>query len=68
MVFLTFEDVEETFEAVLFPDAYREFGNLFRKYRYLCVEGELNIDGGNVAVICDNISPAATGLSEKPYI
>jgi DNA polymerase-3 subunit alpha len=68
MVFLTFEDLEDTFEVVLFPDMYREYAELIRQYRFLHFSGKINIDGGNVAVVADTLSPAPTGLGEKPYI
>lgn len=68
MVFLTFEDPDETFEVVLFPDIYREHSELIRKYRYFDIVGELNIEEGNIAIIGHKLIPAATGLDEKPYI
>jgi DNA-directed DNA polymerase III PolC len=68
MVFLTFEDLHDTFEVVLFPEKYKEYAELIRRYRFLRVEGEINIDGGNIAIIADTLAPAPTGLAEKPYI
>jgi DNA-directed DNA polymerase III PolC len=68
MVFLTCEDLEDTFEVVLFPEKYKEYASLIRRYRFFRIEGEINIDGGNVAIIAETLSPAPTGLEEKPYI
>jgi DNA-directed DNA polymerase III PolC len=68
MVFLTFEDLEDTFEVVLFPEKYKEYAEMVRRYRFLRIEGEVNIDGGNIAIIADTLSPAPTGLAEKPYL
>ena len=68
MVFLTFEDLHDTFEVVLFPEKYKEYAELIRRYRFLRVEGEINIEGGNVAIIADKLAPAPTGLEERPYL
>ncbi len=65
---MTFEDLEDTFEVVLFPEKYKEYAEMIRRYRFLRVEGEINIDGGNIAIIADTLSPAPTGLAEKPYL
>ncbi|MCP4570406.1 MAG: DNA polymerase III subunit alpha [FCB group bacterium] len=68
MVFLTLEDLEDTFEVVLFPEIYKKYAELIRRYRFLQVSGEVNIDGDNVAVVASTLSPAPTGLSEQPYL
>jgi DNA-directed DNA polymerase III PolC len=68
MVFLTFEDLKDTFEVVLFPEKYKEYAELIRRYRFLQVEGEINIEGGNIAIIADKLAPAPTGLIECPYL
>ncbi len=68
MVFLTFEDLHDTFEVVLFPEKYKEYAELIRRYRFLQVEGEVNFDGGNISIIADKLAPAPTGLEERPYL
>jgi len=68
MVFLTFEDLEDTFEVVLFPDIYKRYAELIREYRFLQITGTIKVEGGNVAVVADALSPAPTGLSERAYI
>jgi len=68
MVFLTFEDTEDTFEVVLFPEMYKTYAELIRQYRFFEIRGTINVEGGNVAVIAESLSPAATGLDEKPYL
>lgn len=68
MVFLTFESLEDTFEVVLFPDTYNRCKETIKRYRYLKVEGRLNIEDGNAAIIAHKVSPAPTGLKEAQYI
>ena len=68
MVFLTFEDLQDTFEVVLFPDMYQKYAELIRQYRLVQVTGEVNIDGGNRAIVASSLAPAPTGLPEKPYV
>jgi DNA polymerase III subunit alpha len=68
MVFLTFDALEDTFEVVLFPDIYGRFNELIRSRRYLTVEGYLNIEEDNGAIIARNIYAEPTGLKEAPYI
>lgn len=68
MVFLTFEDLNDSFEVVLFPEAYKRQSEIIRHHRFLRIEGDLNIEGKNIAIIGQSLSPAPTGLPEKPYI
>jgi len=68
MVFLTFEDLDDTFEVVLFPEMYKRYYRMIRKFKYLNVEGTLNRDGGNVAIVAEKLTPAPTGLNEREYI
>jgi DNA-directed DNA polymerase III PolC len=68
MVFLTFEDLHDTFEVVLFPEKYKEYSEMIRHHRLFRIEGELNLEDGNVAIIADRLFPAPTGLAEKAYI
>jgi DNA polymerase III alpha subunit len=68
MVFLTFEDLTDTFEVVLFPEKYKEYAEMIRQYRFLRIEGEINNDGGDTVIIADVISPAPTGLDRRPYL
>ncbi|MEE9442443.1 MAG: OB-fold nucleic acid binding domain-containing protein [candidate division Zixibacteria bacterium] len=68
MVFLTFEDLRDTFEVVLFPESYRKYHETVRRFRYFYIEGELNTDGGTTAIIAEKLSPAPTGLSDKTYL
>lgn len=68
MVFLTFDSLDDTFEVVLFPDIYNQCNETVRKYRYLTVDGYVNIDEGNTAVIAEKIYPSPTGLKEMPYV
>jgi len=68
MVFLTFDSPDDTFEVVLFPEIYNRFSGLIRKYRYLTVRGHVNVEGGNTAVIANEIFAAPTGLKETRYI
>nr|MBN2277170.1 DNA polymerase III subunit alpha [candidate division Zixibacteria bacterium] len=68
MVFLTFDTLEDTFEVVLFPDTYMKYAELIRKYRYLAIEGQINVDDGNTAIIARKLTPCPTGLKEARYI
>ncbi|MFH1699862.1 MAG: DNA polymerase III subunit alpha [Candidatus Zixiibacteriota bacterium] len=68
MVFLTFEDLHDTFEVVLFPESYKKYYEMARRFRYFYIEGKLNTDGGTTAIIAEKLSPAPTGLSEKTYL
>lgn len=68
MVFLTFEDLHNTFEVVLFPESYKKYYQMVRRFRYFYIEGELNTDGGTTAIIAEKLSPAPTGLAEKTYL
>ncbi len=68
MVFLTFDSPDDTFEVVLFPEIYNRYSGLIRKYRYLTVNGHVNVEGGNTAIIANEISAAPTGLKEAQYI
>jgi DNA-directed DNA polymerase III PolC len=68
MIFLAFDSLDDTFEVVLFPEIYRRFAEIIRKYHYLRVEGRINVDGGNPAIIASRIYPSPTGLREAKYI
>ncbi len=68
MVFLTFDSLVDTFEVVIFPDMYDRYAETIRAYRYLTVEGKINLDDGNPAIIAIRIYPAETGLREIKYI
>ena len=68
MVFLTFDSPDDTFEVVLFPEIYSRYSDLIRKYRYLTVNGHVNVEGGNTAIIANEIAAAPTGLKEARYI
>ncbi|MCK5127380.1 MAG: DNA polymerase III subunit alpha [candidate division Zixibacteria bacterium] len=68
MVFLTFEDMYDTFEVVLFPEMYKRYYQMIRRFKYLRIEGTLNRDGGNLAIIAEKLSPAPTGLFEHEFI
>jgi DNA-directed DNA polymerase III PolC len=68
MVFLTFDSPDDTFEVVLFPDTYLKFREIIYKYRYLGIDGIINREGGNIAIIAENIYPQSTGLAEIKYI
>jgi len=68
MVFLTFDSLDDTFEVVLFPVVYDLYNKTIRKYRFLAIEGYINIADGNTAVIAEKISPAPTGLANIRYV
>ncbi len=68
MVFLTFETLDDTFEVILFPDTYILYSETIRSFRYLEVEGILNREEGNPAIVAQKISPAPTGLKEVRYV
>lgn len=68
MVFLTFDSLDDTFEVVIFPDIYDRHAEIIRAYRYLTVEGKINLDDGNPAIIATKIYPGETGLKEIRYI
>jgi DNA-directed DNA polymerase III PolC len=57
MQFLTMEDENDTFEAVLFPDAYMKFGDVAFSYRVLDIEGKIEMNGGNIAIVADSVRP-----------
>ncbi|MEZ5358350.1 MAG: DNA polymerase III subunit alpha [Candidatus Zixiibacteriota bacterium] len=68
MVFLTFEDLYDTFEVVLFPEMYRRYYRIVRQYKYLHIEGTLNREGGNIAIVAEHLTPAPTGLKEREFV
>jgi DNA-directed DNA polymerase III PolC len=68
MVFITFEDPEDTFEVVLFPAVFKRYSELIREYRFMTIEGKINRDGGTIAVIADTLSPAPTGLEKNSFL
>lgn len=68
MVFLMFEDLCDTFEVVLFPEMYRRYYRMVRQFKYLHIEGTLNREGGNIAIVAERLSPAPTGLKEREFV
>ena len=68
MVFLTFESLDDTFEVVLFPDIYAKYNETVRRYHYLTIEGNINIEDGTNGIVARRIIPCPTGLRESRYI
>ncbi|UCD94282.1 MAG: DNA polymerase III subunit alpha, partial [Candidatus Zixiibacteriota bacterium] len=68
MVFLTFDALDDTFEVVLFPDVYTRHRETLTGYRYLTIEGYLNVEDGNSAIVAQRLYPCPTGLKEARYI
>jgi DNA polymerase III alpha subunit len=57
MKFLSLEDLTGTFEAVIFPKAYREFAELTMSMGPYIIEGKADIESGN-NIIVDKLSVA----------
>ncbi len=68
MVFMTMDSLDDTFEVILFPDIYRRFGDIIRKYRYLTVRARLNREEALPALMAEEIFPAPTGLPERSHL
>ena len=68
MVFLTFDALDDTFEVILFPDIWGQYGETVRSYRYLTVEGRVNLQEGSPAIVAEKIYPAETGLKKAKFI
>ncbi len=68
MVFLTFDALDDTFEVVLFPDTWGQYGETVRSYRYLTIEGRVNLQEGSPAIVAEKIYPAETGLKKAKFI
>jgi DNA polymerase-3 subunit alpha len=68
MVFLTFDSLDDTFEVILFPDIYNQYSEIIRRYRYLTIDGRVNLQEGSPAIVAEHISPADTGLKKAKFI
>jgi DNA-directed DNA polymerase III PolC len=68
MVFMTLDSLENTFEIILFPDTYQRYGETIRAYRYLAVDGYLNREEGNTAIVAKKIDPAPANLKEVRFL
>ncbi|MEJ2170452.1 MAG: hypothetical protein P8X90_33565 [Desulfobacterales bacterium] len=68
MFFLTFEDLCDTFEVVVFYDIAKKHQECLERYRFLRIEGTVHTEGHNCSVYLSHIEPAETGLPEKPFI
>ena len=63
MKFLTLEDTQGTFEAVLFPEAYQRFGALLRTHGPYLVSGLVQQEHGAHALIAEGVEK----LSENTF-
>ncbi len=68
MVFLTFDALNDTFEVILFPDVWGRYGETVRSWRYLTVEGRVNLKEGSPAIVAEKIYPTNTGLKKAKFI
>lgn len=68
MFFLTFEDLCDTFEVVVFYDIAKKYQECLEHYRFLRIEGSVHTEGQNCSIYLTHIQPAETGLPEKPFI
>ena len=68
MVFMTMDSLDDTFEVILFPDTYRRFSDIIRKYRYLTIRARLNREEALPALMAEEIFPAPTGLKERDHL
>ena len=64
MQFLSCEDLTATYEAVLFPGAYRKFGHLIRSRGPYIIEGQVENDWGHTPVTVEQLAVLAD--SETP--
>lgn len=58
MKFLTCEDVEGVFEAVLFQETYQRYGHLLTSQGPFFIQGQVQDENGCYSVVCDHIERA----------
>ena len=68
MIFLTMEDLNDTFEVVIFPDLCKKFSEILRPYRFFKLEGVVQTEGNNCSINLHSLIPARTGLPEREFI
>jgi DNA polymerase III alpha subunit len=56
MQFLSCEDLTGTYEAVLFPAAYRKFGGFIRSRGPYLIEGRVEDDFGHTPVTVEKLT------------
>lgn len=56
MQFLSCEDLTGTYEAVLFPETYREYGRLIRSRGPYIITGRVEDDFGHTPVTVEKLS------------
>ena len=59
MEFLTVEDAWGVFEAVLFPEAYQQFGHLSEPGKVRLFLGAVQSEQGDIALVIERVAPVA---------
>ena len=62
MKFMTLEDAQGTFEAVLFSEAYQTYGHLLTTMGPYLVTGQVQNDSGAYALIVEHVERADAGI------
>jgi DNA-directed DNA polymerase III PolC len=68
MLFLTMEDLVDTFEVVVFPEQVRKYSELLRHCRYYKIEGQVQVDGAAATIALASLEPASTGITGREII
>jgi DNA-directed DNA polymerase III PolC len=68
MIFLTMEDLCDTFEVVLFPELCKKYAETLRRKRFFKLEGTVQTEGNNCSINLHRLEPAKTDLPEREYI
>jgi DNA polymerase-3 subunit alpha len=68
MAFATIEDIQGTIDLVLFPNAWKQFGDLVRFDEIIYVKGKADTNGGDTKVLVDQVATNLTQVESIPEI
>jgi DNA polymerase III subunit alpha len=68
MIFLTMEDLCDTFEVVLFSELCQKYAEILRRKHFFKITGTVQTEGNNCSINLQSLEPARTGLKEREYI
>jgi len=78
MEFVTFEDETDIFECVMFPDSYKEFGDLLNWESLFVIRGKVEVAFGVYTItveklgslrrVVDKLTPRKEGIIRKPVM
>ena len=66
MAFATIEDIQGLIDLVIFPNTWKEFGELVRFDELIYVKGKADANGGDTKVLVDQISTSLTHVESIP--